>query len=194
MSNAFVIAILYYDNSTTKVRKSKRKFSRCGRSARLSSTCQNSAGGAHDAQSFGGCVGKRGEMAHLAPRARLVFAVEVEFDVGRGAGPQPVGCALLPEVAEQIGHRGRTKLFGRTERQPADGAHLLLELTCHTSINCEVAGVMRTRCDLVDEQFLVACEKKFDAEDADNVELFEYAPSDLGRLPHNCGRDMGGRD
>src|SRR5205085_4372456 len=129
MSNAFVIAILYYDNSTIKVRGWKENFLHVKGRYGLGFACQSSASGAHDAQSLVSRVSKCGEVAHLAAPAGFVFTVEVELDVGHGAGSAPIGCALLPEVAEQIGHRGRTELFGRTERQPADGAHLLLELT-----------------------------------------------------------------
>ena len=38
-------------------------------------------------------------MPHLAPHARFVFAVKVQFDVRKRAGRRPVWFAVLPEVA-----------------------------------------------------------------------------------------------
>lgn len=53
-------------------------------------------------------------MTHLATWAGHEFAVQVQLDFGESAGSLPVGLALLPEIAEEIGHGRRTILCGRT--------------------------------------------------------------------------------
>src|SRR5919205_51971 len=78
--------------------------------------------------------GERGEVAHLAPLARLGLAVEVQLDVGEGGGRAPVGLALGPEVAEEVRHRRRAQKLGRAEREVADGAQLLLELAGYARV------------------------------------------------------------
>src|SRR4051812_38092807 len=88
---------------------------------------------------------ERGQVAHLAARVRVAFAVEVELDVGKGARRGPVGLAGLPEVAEQVGHRRGAELLRGAERQPADGTQLLLELAGQAGIDGEMARVVWPR-------------------------------------------------
>ena len=84
-----------------------------------------------------------------------------------------------PEVAEQIRHRGRAQLLGRAERKPADRPKLLLELAGHAGVEGKVAGVVRTRRKLVDQQLPVVRHEELDAEHADDVELLQDGARDL---------------
>src|SRR4051812_24588815 len=50
-------------------------------------------------RSFSG-VGERSEVAHFAPRTRLMFAVEVEMDAFDADSSRPVRLGLGPNIAE----------------------------------------------------------------------------------------------
>src|SRR2546421_90904 len=64
------------------------------------------ARGADDALGGGGGVGEGGQVAHLAGGAGVELSVEMQLDLGVGAGGGPVGNTVgcgLPEVAQQVG-------------------------------------------------------------------------------------------
>ena len=106
------------------------------------------------------CTPKRRQMPHFPPHARRRFPVEMQLDVRHGQRRGPIGLAVLPEVAQQVGHGRRPQQFGGAQRQPADGPHLLLELAGHGGVDGEVARVVRARRQLVDEQPAVARSRK----------------------------------
>ena len=108
------------------------------------------------------------------PRRASRLAVQMQLHVVEAGGGRPVRLAVRPELAEQIGHRrrGRQQLRG-SQRQRADRAHLLLELARDRGVERQVAGVVRPRRDLVDEQFAVGVDEELDAQDADVLQLFE---------------------
>ena len=89
---------------------------------------------------------------------------------GNASAAAQSGSPVCPEVAEQVRHRRRAQQLGRAERQAADGAQLLLELAGDAGVEGEVAGVVRARRQLVDEQLAVAREEELDAQHADDVE------------------------
>ena len=66
------------------------------------------------------------------------------------AGGLPVGFSVMPEVAEEVGHRGGTQLPGRSQRHAADGAKLLLELAFDVGVDGEVAAVVGGGGEFVD--------------------------------------------
>src|SRR5206468_4314738 len=86
-----------------------------------------------------------------------------------------------PEVAEEICHCRGFEHARRSERESANRAQLLLELTGDARVEGEMAGIVRARRELVDEQLAAAREEEFDADYADDVEGFE-----------NCSRDFDG--
>ena len=90
-------------------------------------------------------------MAHLAARARLGFAVEMQLHIRIAQCRGPIRLAIFPEVSEQIGHRSGTTKFGGTKRQAADRAHLLLELAGGAGVDGEMAGVVRARREFIHE-------------------------------------------
>src|SRR5688572_1047543 len=73
-------------------------------------------------------IGERGEVTHLPSRLGVALAVEVEPDARPRQRLRPTRLAVLPEIAEQVGHGRRPQQIGRAERQAADRAELLLEL------------------------------------------------------------------
>src|SRR5262245_40414641 len=99
-----------------------------------------------------GTVGQSGYVAHFAANTRLRFAIEVEFYIRKGEGGGPIGFAALPNIAEQIGHGGRTMLARGAEGETADGADLLLELAGGAGVDREVAGIMRAGSEFVDHE------------------------------------------
>ena len=110
---------------------------------------------------------------------RLCLAVEVQGDAGHGAGVLPLRRPRGPEVPEEIRHRGGPEELRRPERQAAHGAHLLLELARDAGVDREVAGVVRARSDLVDEEAAVPGVEELDAEDADEIQRVEKRSSDV---------------
>ena len=100
------------------------------------------------------------------------------------------GVPVVPEIAEKIGHRGRLQQIGRAERQPADGAQLLLELAGATGVERQMPGVVRTRRQLVDEQLAAAGHEEFDAQDADVVERVHHRVGRLDRSRGERGRHV----
>jgi hypothetical protein len=74
----------------------------------------------------------------------------MEFYLRHGDGPPPPRRLVLPEITEQIRHRGWRMLTRRAERKSADGPHLLLELARDVGVDREVAGVVGARGQLID--------------------------------------------
>ena len=121
-------------------------------------TRYNSAGGPlHARQRVGGGVSDRGEVPHLAARARAALAVEKEPRARDGERRREVGSAAVePEIAEQVDDRRGTRRLRRAERQVAHGAHELLELARRAGQLGRVKRVVRAGRELVDEQPAVA--------------------------------------
>src|SRR5260221_1358390 len=106
-------------------------------------------------------------MAHLAARTRLGLAVEVQLR-------RRVADIIAPPVdiaADQVLHHRFGMVLGRAERQPADGAHQLFELAGVTGIDRPVAGIMRPRSELVDEELAPGRHEHLDGEETDDLEL-----------------------
>src|SRR5438128_1357284 len=93
-----------------------------------------------------------GKVPHFAARSGVALAVQVQLYVVVGADAAPVGWAGLPEVAQQIGHGGGSERTSRAERQAARGPYLLLELARDVPIDREMARVVRSRGELIDQQ------------------------------------------
>ena len=74
-------------------------------------------------------------------------------------------------------------------RQPAEHAYLLLELGSGAGIQAVVSAVVRSRGDLVDQQFALAREKELDRENADIAQLLGHLQRDACRLAGDLGRD-----
>src|SRR5262245_45680748 len=103
-------------------------------------------------------------MAHLPAGARLTLAVEMQLHVREPARGRPVRFTVDPQITEQIRHGRRLEKLSRSERQAADRTHLLLELTRDRGVEREMARVVRTRRELVDEQLVVCCDEEFHAQ------------------------------
>jgi hypothetical protein len=65
----------------------------------------------------------------------------------------------LPQIAQQVRHRGRAVLPRRTERQAAHGPHLLLELARRAGIDRQVPRIVRPRGELVHHQLIAAIDE-----------------------------------
>src|SRR5207245_6309948 len=94
----------------------------------------------------------------------------------------------------QIGHGGGPEQIGRAQRQPADGAELLLELAGEARVEAEVPAVVRARGEFVDEELAGAGQEEFDAQHADDLQRVEQVARDLDGLAGDGGRDVGGGD
>ena len=57
-----------------------------------------------------------------------------------------------------------------------------------------MAGVVRAQRQFVDKQLAARRQEKFDAQDADDVELFENGARNCQKLPRDFGRQVGGGD
>ena len=112
----------------------------------------------------------------------------MQLDLGNARAPRPIGLAVGPDVAQQIGHRRRPHLPRRSQGQAADRTHLLLELARHAGVEREVPRVVRTRRDLVDEQPAVGRQEELDAQHADVDELLHDGVRDLAPLRRQCVR------
>src|SRR6059036_1420972 len=82
----------------------------------------------------------------------------------------PIWLPGFPQVTQEVRHRRRLQLLGRPERQAADGAELLLELTGAAGVERQVTGIVRTRCQIVDHQPAVARDEELHAQQADELE------------------------
>src|SRR5579871_171061 len=178
----------------TMVRSGSDFRTASGRSMVRSVSAGQAVAGAQDGLvRFSGVGIERGEVTHLAAVPRGEFSVEVELHAGEGEGGGPVGFAIRPEIAEEVGHGRGAMHGGGTKRQSADGAKLLLELAGDAGIHGEVAGVVRARGELVDQQAVVARDEELDAEHADDAELFEDAAGHLNSLFRYTRRHARGR-
>ena len=65
----------------------------------------------HDLLGFISGVRHRGQMSHLATDASGRRAVQMQFDFGHLERGFPVRFAVLPDIAEQICHRGGSQQF-----------------------------------------------------------------------------------
>src|SRR5436305_8232857 len=137
-----------------------------------------------------------GQVAHLAAGTGVGLAVEVELDLGEAAGSRPVRLATGPEVAQEVRHGGGAEELGRAQWQAADGPELLLELAGDAGVEGEVAGVVRARRQLVDQQAAVPGEEHLHGEHADHPQPLQDAAGDRDRLPLHSGGHGGrrGRD
>src|SRR6267143_4329881 len=95
-------------------------------------------------------------MAHFSPWARIELPVEMQLHSRESQRRSPFWFTCFPQVAQNVRHRRRLQLLGRPERQTADGAELLLELTGAARIERQVTGIVRTRCQFVDHHAAVA--------------------------------------
>ena len=105
-------------------------------------------------------------MSHLATRLGLLFVVEVEISFGNVADCFPTRNPLLPEIAQQVGHRGVANLSGRAEWQSADRPQLLFELAGRMGLDRQVSRIMGPGSDLVDQHFAGVRQEKLDADQA----------------------------
>jgi hypothetical protein len=132
-------------------------------------------------------------VAHLATGTGLAFAVEMEAEAGQGEEPTPVGSALGPEIAEEVAHDDGREEAGFAKGQAADGAQLLFELAGDAGVEAVVAGIMRTRGELVDEEVPSPGEEELDGEKADDIETGGDVGGDgLGAGEDAVGERRGG--
>src|SRR5258705_293029 len=117
----------------------------------------------------------------------------MQLDVGESQGRHPIWLTWFPKVTQEVGHGGRLELLGRAEREAADGAELLLELAGAAGIERQMSRIVRTRCQLVDEQAAVPCKKELDAQKADVLERFEDPMHDVHGLCRDRRRHIGRR-
>ena len=80
------------------------------------------------------------------------------------------------------------------ERQSADGAKLLFELTGEITVECHMSGVVGTWRQLVDQQRSILANEELDAENTNNFQLFENRPRDLNRLVSDSPWNASGRN
>lgn len=142
-------------------------------------------------------VGQNGEVAHFSAFARGFFTVKMQMCVQVALQRQPFGFAavFLPNVAQNIRHTARTQQFSVSRRQVAHQADLLLKLVCRAGVDGMVAGVVRTRRDFVDDQFMcIADNKHFYRQYADVVQFIGQTLRHLPRLLLNVGTQSGRDD
>src|SRR2546423_14949630 len=111
-------------------------------------------------------------MSHFAARTRFPFSVKVKVRTLDLHGGGPVWFAALPQVAEQIRHGSRPKNLGRAQRQPANRADMLFELTRDAAFNRPMTRIMRARRQLVDEEGAVRLEKHFNCQETHEIRFF----------------------
>ena len=98
------------------------------------------------------------------------------------AGPRPVGLASVPEITEQVTHRGRSEQVGGAEGQVTDGPQLLLKLAGRRGLNREMSGVVGARRELVDYEAAGGRQEQLDAHDANHIQRLEDRAGGLDRL------------
>jgi hypothetical protein len=107
----------------------------------------------------------------------------VQAHAGHGQRRGPVGRARAPRLAEQVGHgRGGRLGLDRAQRQAADRAHLLLELAGRVGVDRQMAGVVRPRRELVDDQLTAGEREQLHAQHPDHVEPLQHSARDRERL------------
>ena len=132
---------------------------------------------------FDGClaaVSQRGKVTHFAARPRFVLAVEMKMNAFCSECGRPVWLTVAPDIPQQVRHRGRSKNFGGAERQAANRPDVLFELARRAALDGLMPGVVRSRSQLIDQQFPVALEKHFDCQDADERHLLRDGAREIG--------------
>ena len=118
----------------------------------------------------------------LRPGRGADFPYRCSLTSGMASAAAQFGSPVPPQIAEQVRHRRRLQQLGRSERQAADRAQLLLELAGPAGVERQVPGVVRPRRQLVDEQPAVARDEELDAQHADVVERLHHRLRDVDRL------------
>ena len=78
-------------------------------------------------------------MAHLAANQSFLFSVKVQAGFRELECGNPVWGVGMPKVSEQVGHGGGGMKVSVAEREAADGAYLLFELTGVAGVDGQVA-------------------------------------------------------
>src|SRR5574340_639993 len=133
------------------------------------------------------------EVPHLAARARGFLAVQMQLDGGVSEQGLPVRAAVVPAVAEDVDHHHRRPQPRVAEWQAAERTHLLLELVGDAGVERVVAGVVRARGDLVDQE-LAADDKELNRHHADVAELVGNGARHVASLGSDLVGDAGGDD
>ncbi len=101
-------------------------------------------------------VARHGEVPHLASRASVFFAVQMQMGARVGIGSLKKRLSVGPTISEKIDHCYGGTGHGRiAERLTNKCSHLLLKLAGIRRIKCPVAAVVRARCKFVDEESVV---------------------------------------
>ncbi len=112
---------------------------------------------------------KEKEMPHFASGPDLVFAVQVEADLGMSQEAIPWRRPVPPQISKEIHHHDGAKERRVPQGQPANGAEMLLELRGRAGTQCEVPTVMRPRRHLIDQKSFVLKKKEFRGHDPTRV-------------------------
>jgi hypothetical protein len=115
--------------------------------------------GEAEGEAFGG-GGAEGDVAEFAAGPGR-FAVEMEVGVGDSENFGGIG-----EIADQIEHGAVAGGAGGAEREPQDGAEMVLELAGDGAFDGPVAGIVDARGHFVGEESAAGFEE-FDGEDTD---------------------------
>src|SRR6478609_3286754 len=105
-------------------------------------------------------------MAHLAAGAGIPLAVEMQMRARLCQDFPPTKCG----VADKVFHLDSAATGGRSKRQAADGADMLVELRGLGAFAGPVSGIVHPRRDLVDDDGLaraLANHEHLDGEDTD---------------------------
>ena len=86
-------------------------------------------------------------MPHLASRARVLLAVEMQLCISLVQQQLPV---RSPQVAQKIHHHDRRQQADIPGHKPANHARLLLELRGHAGVLAVMTAVVRARRHLVE--------------------------------------------
>ena len=108
-------------------------------------------------------------MSRFAPRAALGFSVKMKWDAGCAESCPPIRFTAAPEIAQQVNHRRGFQKIGHAKRETANRAHVLLELAGAAAFNRPMPGIMRSRRELVHDQFTVALEKHLHRQKTDEA-------------------------
>ena len=84
-------------------------------------------------------------MSHFTARPCLFFAVEMEVHPRMVQERLPIWRSVLPQITQQIDHDHRLEELCLSEWQPANRAHMLLELRGDTSAERIVPTIVDTR-------------------------------------------------
>ena len=133
------------------------------------------------------------DMAHLAPRADLELAIEMQGEIGLGEDVAPV----LGVLADQIVHFDPAATHRCAERPAGNGADMLLELRGLRALERPMAGIVDAWRDLVDDKrfvaVMVAGDEHLDRQHADIVERANHGSGDALGLRRRLRADARGR-